>query len=56
MLQIIQQNLGPLLGFLCTTAAVLFIAWGAHRTERPGALEALQAEAEAKRAEGPDAP
>ncbi len=37
--------LGPLLGFLFTVGTVLFIAFTAHRTERPGALEALQADA-----------
>lgn len=45
MLELIKLNLGPFIGFLFTTATLLFIVWGAHRTERPGALEALQAEA-----------
>ena len=37
--------LGPAIGFLFTVGTVLFIAFTAHRTERPGALEALQEEA-----------
>lgn len=41
----LKANLGPLLGFLFTIGTVLFIAFTAHRTERPGALEALQEEA-----------
>lgn len=45
MLELIKINLGPFIGFLFTTATLLFIVWGAHRTERPGALEALQAQA-----------
>lgn len=52
MLDHLKANLGPLIGFLFTTGTVLFIALTAHRTERPGALEALQAEA---RGEGGDA-
>lgn len=42
MLETITLNLGPLLGFLCTIATVVFIAWGAPRTYREGGLEALQ--------------
>ncbi|MEB3220690.1 MAG: hypothetical protein VKS61_01295 [Candidatus Sericytochromatia bacterium] len=37
--------LGPLIGFLFTVGTLLFIALRAHKTERPGALEALQAAA-----------
>ena len=42
MQEIITLNLGPILGFLFTIATVAFIAWGAPRTHREGALEALQ--------------
>lgn len=48
-----NATIGPLLGFLFTVGTILFIALTAHRTERPGALEALQAEA---RGELPPAP
>lgn len=47
--------LGPLIGFLFTVGTVLFIAFTAHRTERPGALEALQEEAR-RLAEGESSP
>ncbi|MEB3328724.1 MAG: hypothetical protein VKQ33_05780 [Candidatus Sericytochromatia bacterium] len=44
-IQTLGPLLGPLIGFLFTLAAVLFIALRADKTERPGALEALQAAA-----------
>jgi hypothetical protein len=43
--QTLGPLLGPLIGFLFTLGAVLFIALRADKTERPGALEALQAAA-----------
>ncbi|MEB3285109.1 MAG: hypothetical protein VKN33_07480 [Candidatus Sericytochromatia bacterium] len=45
MFELIKLNLGPFIGFLFTTATLIFIIWGAAKTERAGALEALQAEA-----------
>lgn len=56
MLENLKANLGPLIGFLFTTGTVLFIALTAHRTERPGALEALQAEARGEGGDGGSSP
>jgi hypothetical protein len=52
----LRANLGPLLGFLFTIGTVVFIALTAHRTERPGALEALQEESRRQNGEPASSP
>ena len=34
-LHLLNEYLGPALGFLCTLGVILFIAFGAHKTARP---------------------
>lgn len=53
MIEHLQLYLGPFIGFWATIGTIVFIALTAKRIEKPGGLEALQAQGREEQPETP---